>query len=124
MLGRFVPRKRSCQWLSPVAIQSWTARLGSAFTAGLAALLLNVAPLRADAETFAGGRSVLRITDAQSLPTARRVTIPLNKSLLVEMPVDVHDVLVAQPKMIDTVVLRPRRIYLLAKEAGETTRNS
>jgi pilus assembly protein CpaC len=103
-----------------MAVRSGTGRMLAASAAGVIMLLLGTAPGSAEAEDAAGGRSVLRITDAQSLPTARRVTIPLNKSLLVEMPVDVHDVLVAQPKMLDTVVLRPRRIYLLAKEVGET----
>ena len=42
----------------------------------------------AESVDSSGPRAILKITDAQSLPTARRVTIPHNKSLLVEMPVD------------------------------------
>jgi pilus assembly protein CpaC len=75
---------------------------------------------QAGAEPIASGpRAVLRIADGE-LPTARRVPLGINKSLLIELPVDVQDIVVAQPQLLDAVVLRPRRIYLLAKKAGET----
>ena len=95
-------------------------RDAAALAAGLLASILVSTFAQADQGGATSLSSVLRITDAHQLPTARRVTIPHNKSLLVEMPVDVHDILVAQPAMLDAVVLRPRRIYLLAKEVGDT----
>ncbi|MEM9573920.1 MAG: type II and III secretion system protein family protein [Pseudomonadota bacterium] len=44
----------------------------------------------------------------------------LNKSLVLDLPTDAHDILVANPEVADAVTRTARRIYLFGKEVGET----
>ena len=64
-------------------------------------------------------RSVLTIPEGAELPMTRKVSIGLDKSMMLELPTDVSDVLVSSPEIVDAVVQTPRRIYLLAKDVGE-----
>lgn len=64
-------------------------------------------------------RSVLAIPDGTPLPQTKRLSIGLDKSMLIELPTDVGDVLVSNPEIVDAVVQTPRRIYLIAKDVGE-----
>ncbi|MBW8319410.1 MAG: type II and III secretion system protein family protein [Arenimonas sp.] len=67
----------------------------------------------------AASQSVLRI--AQAGPGARRtVKLGLNKALVVDLPQDAHDILVADPEMADAVTRTSRRIYLFGKSVGQT----
>ena len=52
-------------------------------------------------------------------PIARKVTLGLDKSMLIELPVDLQNVLVSNPDVVDAVVQSSRQVYLLAKEAGD-----
>lgn len=71
-----------------------------------------------DAEA-AASQSVLRIAEAG--PGARRtVKLGLNKALVVDLPQDAHDILVADPEMADAVTRTSRRIYLFGKAVGQT----
>ena len=63
--------------------------------------------------------SVLRIRDGQQLPMARVVTIARNKSLLVELPRELRDVIVSNPEMVDAVVQSANRVYLIGKKIGQ-----
>lgn len=64
-------------------------------------------------------RSVLQIPAGTPTPTTRRVTIGVDKSMLVEVPSDLQNVLVSNPEVIDAVVQTSRQVYLLAKNVGE-----
>jgi pilus assembly protein CpaC len=64
-------------------------------------------------------RSVLSIPEVGELPVTRKLSIGLDKSMMIELPTDVSDVLVSNPQVVDAVVQTPRRIYLLAKDVGE-----
>ena len=67
----------------------------------------------------AAQETVLRITNAG--PGARRaVKLGLKKALVVDLPVDAHDILVADPLMADAVTRSTRRIYLFGKTVGQT----
>ncbi|CAH0339026.1 type II and III secretion system protein family protein [Rhizobium sp. CECT 9324] len=67
----------------------------------------------------AAQESVLRITDAG--PGRRKtVKLGLNKALVVDLPADAHDILVADPTMADAVTRSSRRIYLFGKTVGQT----
>ena len=67
----------------------------------------------------AASQSVLRIGEAG--PGARRtVKLGLNKALVVDLPQDAHDILVADPEMADAVTRTSRRIYLFGKAVGQT----
>jgi pilus assembly protein CpaC len=71
------------------------------------------------ASAEAASQSVLRIAEAG--PGARRtVKLGLNKALVVDLPQDAHDILVADPEMADAVTRTSRRIYLFGKSVGQT----
>ncbi len=71
------------------------------------------------AQSWGEHRSVLSIPDSVHLPMTRKLSIGLDKSMLLELPTDVTDVLVSSPQVVDAVVQTPRRIYLLGKDVGE-----
>lgn len=50
----------------------------------------------------------------------QRVKLGLNKSLVVDLPRDAYDILVANPSVADAVTRTARRIYLFGKQVGET----
>lgn len=50
----------------------------------------------------------------------RVVNLGLNKSLVIELPVDANDILVANPDVADAVTRTSRRIYLFGKQIGQT----
>jgi len=64
-------------------------------------------------------RSHLVVPPLTRFPITRKVTIGLDKSMLVEMPVDLKDVLVSNPQVVDAVVQSSRQVYLLAKDVGD-----
>jgi pilus assembly protein CpaC len=47
-------------------------------------------------------------------------TVPLNKSLIIDLPRDARDVLVANPGIADVVVRTQRRVYLTGVAVGQT----
>jgi len=68
----------------------------------------------------AGHHSIINIPDTDLVPVRRNVRIGLGKSVLVEFPRDVRDVLVSNPQAVDAVVLSSNRVFLLARRIGES----
>lgn len=67
----------------------------------------------------AAAESVIRIK--QSGPgVSKRVKLGLNKAIVVDLPTDAHDILVADPNLADAVTRTSRRIYLFGKTVGQT----
>ncbi len=64
-------------------------------------------------------RNTLRIKNSQS-GISKSVKLGLNKSLVVELPRDAFDILVANPDVADAVTRTSRRIYLFGKQIGQT----
>ena len=50
----------------------------------------------------------------------QRVKLGLNKSIVVDLPADAYDILVANPAVADAVTRTARRIYLFGKSVGQT----
>lgn len=63
---------------------------------------------------------------AQSVSTvggkrgAQTIDLGLNKSIVIDLPRDAYDILVANPAVADAVTRTARRIYLFGKSVGET----
>ena len=90
-----------------------TIILGAAVIAGTMTLL----PVT---DSYAkGALSTLRIA-ASETGQSRSVKLGLNKSLVIELPADAHDILVANPDVADAVTRTARRIYLFGKQIGQT----
>src|SRR5260221_6737361 len=66
----------------------------------------------------ANQQSFIRIEDTGA-PIRKTLKIGMGKSALLEIPRDVRDVMVSNPKVVDAVVLSSNRVFLLARESGE-----
>jgi pilus assembly protein CpaC len=64
--------------------------------------------------------SVLNVPPRANYPLAKRVSIGLSKSVLVQFPFELKDVLVADPEKVDAVVQASNRVFLIAKKLGQT----
>lgn len=67
----------------------------------------------------AAQESIVRISEAGT-GVRRRLKIGLNKAIVVDLPSDAHDILVADPTIADAVTRTSRRIYLFGKTVGQT----
>jgi pilus assembly protein CpaC len=64
-------------------------------------------------------RSLMTIPSSVPLPVSRHVSIGINKSMLIEFPEPLTNVLVSNPEVLDAVVQNSNQVYLLAKDIGE-----
>jgi len=72
------------------------------------------APIAASAH-----RSVFTIKDSRQLPMTKGLTVAKNKSLLIELPRELRDVVVSDPLTLDVVVQSSNRAYLIGKKYGQ-----
>lgn len=87
-----------------------------------AALVLPVAGLQAAlmaTQAEAQTKNYIKISK-NAIGETQALRVGLNKSMVVDLPADAHDILVANPSVADAVTRTSRRIYLFAKEVGET----
>ncbi|MEM6712546.1 MAG: type II and III secretion system protein family protein [Pseudomonadota bacterium] len=82
----------------------------------LFAALVAVTLMHAD-KAYAVGNDSLSIT---SVGQVRTVSLGINKSMVVELPADVRDVLVSNPAVADAVVRTARRVFIIGIDAGDT----
>ncbi|MGX5830442.1 type II and III secretion system protein family protein [Mesorhizobium sp. 43Arga] len=59
-------------------------------------------------------------TQVTATTASQRVKLGLNKSVVIDLPSDAYDILVANPTVADAVTRTARRIYLFGKSVGET----
>ena len=57
---------------------------------------------------------------AASEATSRFVPLGIGKSVVIDLPRDIKDVLVADPKIANAVVRSSRRAYMIGVEVGQT----
>lgn len=50
----------------------------------------------------------------------RKVKLGLNKAVVLDLPTDAHDILVADPNIADAVTRTSRRLYVFGKQVGQT----
>lgn len=98
--------------------RSWTGSIRDlvralVVTAALAAMAQVgiVPPAHAD-------KDVISVKSARS--GKESIKLGLNKSLVLDLPQDAYDILVANPAVADAVSRTARRIYLFGKQVGET----
>ena len=81
------------------------------------ALLLTVAMVLPVAFSTSGLAQDVQISSAgRSQP----VNLGLNQSIVIDLPQDAYDILVANPGIADAVTRTARRIYLFGKSVGQT----
>ena len=64
--------------------------------------------------------NVLRLTERDRLPQTRAVRIGRNKSVLVELPRELRDVIASSPEIVDVMVQTAGRVYLIGKGLGQS----
>jgi pilus assembly protein CpaC len=62
--------------------------------------------------------SVLQIRANEALPQRRAIVVGLNKSVMVELPRDLRDVIVSNPEFLDALVQSSNRVYMIGKKLG------
>ncbi len=90
-------------------------RLTTALFTLAAAMAVNVGTAGYDSsKAFAQSAKVNKTLKNQ------RIKLGLNKSIVIDLPRDAYDILVANPAVADAVTRTARRIYLFGKQVGET----
>jgi pilus assembly protein CpaC len=64
--------------------------------------------------------SVLRIPANAAFPLSKRLDLGVGRSIVVQFPIPLKDVLVSDPTLMDAVVQSSDRVFLIAKKAGQT----
>ena len=67
-----------------------------------------------------GSDSVLRIPANAAFPLSKRLDLGVGRSIVVQFPIPLKDVLVSDPAMLDAVVQSSDRVFLIAKKTGQT----
>ncbi len=90
--------------------------------AGLLAVLLATAALTSPAPLRAAdaGAGVPVIQVAASEATSRFIPLGIGKSVAIDLPADIKDVLVADPTIANAVVRTSRRVYMIGVKIGQT----
>lgn len=95
----------------------------------MAAVLIagSIVPVHAQRAGMQGGSqlqvsqdSVLRIPANANFPLSQRVDMGVGRSIVVQFPIPLKDVLVADPGLMDAVVQTSDRVFLIAKKSGQT----
>ena len=94
---------------------SLKSQAGLAVFAAWLTLLGAIAPSPAWADQQ--HRSYLRIADTGG--QSQQIELGLNKSMIVELPRDVREVMVSNPEQVEAVLQTSRRAYLIGRAAGE-----
>ncbi len=93
--------------------------LGIASFTGLSAVgIHDQAAFAGSSDTDVSHHDFLKIGFDEPLPASREVLLGLNKTMVVEVPRDLRDVVVSNPEFVDAVVQSSNRVYLIAKQLG------
>ena len=67
---------------------------------------------------LAAGTPVIQV--AASEATSRFIPLGIGKSVAIDLPADIKDVLVADPKIANAVIRSSRRVYMIGVAVGQT----
>jgi len=104
------------------AAKTWSvlAMIGLAALPTIPALTLAAgSALAASVNTDVNHTGLLRIGFNEKLPATRQIVIGLDKSMVVELPRDLKDVVVSNPLNLDAVVQTSNRVFLIGKKMGD-----
>jgi hypothetical protein len=95
-------------------------------TRALLLALIGIAVAQAPASADRGGKgdtvqnSVLQVPPRGAFPMSQKISLGASKSILVQFPFELKDVLVSDPEKVDAVVQSSNRVFLIAKKVGQT----
>lgn len=64
--------------------------------------------------------SILQIPARASFPISKKITLGVGRSMMIQFPMELRDVMVADPSKVDAIVQTSDRVFLIAKGAGQT----
>lgn len=105
--------------ISVARIPVQAARLGARFVSGITAVGI-VSMLALSATVVPMHDASAASTKVRTGGAGQRIKLGLNKSIVIDLPADAYDILVANPAVADAVTRTSRRIYLFGKAVGET----
>ncbi|RWM98183.1 MAG: type II and III secretion system protein family protein [Mesorhizobium sp.] len=76
--------------------------------------------LGTNAQGVVEANAASRNAEVSASTATQRVKLGLNKSVVIDLPSDAYDILVANPAVADAVTRTARRIYLFGKAVGDT----
>ena len=91
-------------------------------TATLSALLMSAGATPIDPAMSAevrGNMPVVQVAAGEA--TARFIALGVGKSVAIDLPADIKDVLVADPKIANAVIRSSRRVYMIGVAVGQTS---
>ena len=93
-------------------------RIASGLTAGAVALTLApaAAPTTAYAQRRGGG-----IESPSAAMFAKRITLGVGRTIIVDLPADAAEIVVGDPKVANAVVRSTRKLYVMGLGTGQTT---
>ena len=103
----------------PVLAPAWGG-VGAGMGTGGKALLAASALTAAAFATTSARAGTKRVRIGANESGTRDVKLGLDKSIVIDLPADAHDVMVANPEVADAVVRTARRIYVIGKQIGQT----
>ena len=83
------------------------------------AALMTAGQMIAGPVPTANAENFLKISSS-AIGKTQTVKVGLNKSMVIDLPGDAHDILVANPEVADAITRTSRRIYIFAKQVGST----
>jgi pilus assembly protein CpaC len=97
-----------------------SSAIRTSIRAAAVAALVAGAGLTPSAPTVAADARVPVIQVAASEATSRFIPLGIGKSVAIDLPADIKDVLVADPKIANAVVRSSRRVYMIGVTVGQT----
>ena len=76
-------------------------------------------PLLKMGDAFAATQSIYKISQVGP-GVSKSMKLGLNKAIVIDLPVDAHDILVADPSIADAVTRTSTRLYIFGKTVGQT----
>jgi pilus assembly protein CpaC len=67
-----------------------------------------------------GDLGIIQIPANANFPVSRKITLGVGKSQMLQFPMDLRDVMIADPTKVDALVQTSDRVFLIAKQAGST----
>jgi pilus assembly protein CpaC len=87
----------------------------------LALALAMAAPTPALCGTYLPPDNMMASPTATDTASSRAVTVGLNKSVLIDLPAEVSDVIISDPNVVDAIMRSNRHVHLLGRRIGQAS---
>ena len=64
--------------------------------------------------------TMLKISARSAFPVSKKISIGIGRSMMIQFPMELRDVMIADPSKADAIVQSSDRVFLIAKGAGTT----